>query len=93
MIVGNNSLIGRTIYNQHDIDIFFADQGFPGQRGLNENSNSLLRRHVLSKQMDFNGTSQKYLSAIADKRNRISRKFLNYQTTYQDFLSCVKCLA
>ncbi|MDY3042012.1 MAG: IS30 family transposase, partial [Streptococcus pluranimalium] len=56
-------------------------------------SNGLLRRHGLPKQMDFNGISQKYLSAIADKRNRIPRKSLNYQTPYQVFLSYVKCLA
>ncbi|MGV3078541.1 IS30 family transposase, partial [Streptococcus pluranimalium] len=37
--------------------------------------------------------SQNYLSAIADKRNRIPRKSLNYRTPYQVFLSYVKCLA
>ncbi|HEM6117418.1 TPA: IS30 family transposase [Streptococcus suis] len=83
----------KTIANQHDIDIFFADPGCPGQRGLNEHSNGLLRRHGLPKQMDFNGIPQKYLSAIADKRNRIPRKSLNYRTPYQVFLSYVKCLA
>ncbi|WP_161981107.1 IS30 family transposase, partial [Streptococcus sp. S784/96/1] len=61
----------KTISNQHDIDIFFADPGCPGQRGLNEHSNGLLRRHGLPKQMDFNGLSQKVLSAIADRRNNI----------------------
>lgn len=35
----------KTISNQHDIDIFFADPGCPGQRGLNQHSNGLLRRH------------------------------------------------
>ncbi|RRA59890.1 IS30 family transposase, partial [Streptococcus agalactiae] len=75
------------------IDIFFADPGCPGQRGLNEHSNGLLRRHGLPKQMDFNGIPQKYLSAITDKRNRIPRKSLNYRTPYQVFLSYVKCLA
>lgn len=80
----------KTISNQHDIDIFFADPGCPGQRGLNEHSNGLLRRHGLPKQMDFNGISQTILSAIADKRNRIPRKSLNYQTPYHVFLSQVK---
>ncbi len=83
----------KTISNQHDIDIFFANPGFPGQPGLNEHSNGLLRRHGLPKQMDFNGLSQKVLSAIADRRNNISRKSLNYQTPYQVFLSYIKCLA
>lgn len=80
----------KTISNQHVIDIFFADPGCPGQRGLNEHSNGLLRRHGLPKQMDFSNLSQNFLSAIADKRNRIPRKSLNYQTPYQVFLNQVK---
>lgn len=80
----------KSISNAHDIDIFFADPGCPGQRGLNEHSNGLLRRHGLPKQMDFNGISQELLSAIADRRNRIPRKSLNYQTPYQVFLTNIK---
>lgn len=82
----------KSISNAHDIDIFFADPGCPGQRGLNEHSNGLLRRNGLPKQMDFANISQNYLSAIADKSNRIPRKSLNYQTPYQVFLSCMKNL-
>ncbi|HEL1783206.1 IS30 family transposase [Streptococcus suis] len=82
----------KSISNTHDIGILFANSGCPGQRGLNEHSNGLLRRHGLPKQMDFNGISQNFLSAIADKRNRIPRKSLNYQTPYQVFLSYVKSL-
>ncbi|MCW0925819.1 IS30 family transposase, partial [Streptococcus anginosus] len=44
------------------------------------------------KQMDFTNISQNYLSVIADKRNRIPRKSLNYQTPYQVFLSYLKSL-
>lgn len=83
----------KTISNVHDIDIFFADPGCPGQRGLNEHSNGLLRQDGLPKQMDFTGISQNFLSAIADKRNQIPRKSLNYQTPYQVFLSQINCLA
>ena len=82
----------KSISNVHDIDIFFADPGCPGQRGLNEHSNGLLRRNGLPKQMDFTNISQNYLSAIADKRNRIPRKSLNYQIPYQVFLSYLKSL-
>ncbi len=80
----------KSISNGHDIDIFFVDPGCPGQRGLNEHSNGLLRRNGLPKQMDFADISQQFLSAIADKRNKIPRKSLNYQTPYQFFLSCLK---
>ena len=82
----------KSISNAHDIDIFFADPGCPGQRGLNEHSNGLLRRNGLPKQIDFTNISQNYLSATADKRNRLPRKSLNYQTPYQVFLSYMKNL-
>ena len=82
----------KSISTAHDIDIFFADPGCPGQRGLNEHSNGLLRRNGLPKQRDFTNISQYYLSAIADKRNRIPSKSLNYQTPYQVFLSYMKNL-
>ena len=80
----------KEISNQHDIDIFFADPGCPGQRGLNEHSNGLLRRHGLPKQMDFNEVSQEFLSSIADKRNHIPRKSLGYKTPYHVFSELVK---
>ena len=84
----------KSISNAHDIDIFFADPGCPGQRGLIEHSNGLLRRNGLPKQMDFTNISQNYLSATADKRKRkrLPRKSLNYQTPYQVFLSYMKNL-
>ena len=52
----------KSISNAHDIDIFFANPGCPGQRGLNEQSNGLLRRNGLPKQMDFTNISQNYES-------------------------------
>lgn len=80
----------KSISNQQDVAIFFADPGCPGQRGLNEHSNGLLRRHGLPKQMDFNGVSQQFLSTIADRRNQIPRKSLSYQTPYQVFMRKLK---
>nr|WP_067101573.1 hypothetical protein [Streptococcus sp. DD13] len=73
----------RTLYRLTDIGVF-DKMDFP--------SNDLLRRKGLSKQMDFTSISQNYLSAIADKRNRIPRKSLNYQHPYQVFLSDMKSL-
>ena len=57
----------KSISNAHDIDIFFADPGCPGQRGLNEHSNGLLRRNGLPKQLDFANIPKNYLTATADK--------------------------
>ena len=70
-----------------DIDIYFADPGTPSQRGLNENSNGLLRKDGLPKQMDFNEVDESFIQSIASKRNNIPRKSLNYKTPIEVFLS------
>ena len=64
----------KSISNAHDIDIFFAGPNCPDQRGFNEHSNGLLRQNGQLKQMDFTNISEQYLSAIADKRNRMPKK-------------------
>ena len=70
----------KSISNKHDIDIFFADPGRPSQRGLNENSNGLLRRDGLPKQTDFNEMDESFIQSVASFRNHIPRKSLNYKT-------------
>ena len=44
----------KPLCNHHDVSIYFADPGTPSQRALNENSNGLLRKNGLAKEMDFN---------------------------------------
>jgi len=61
------------------VDIFFSDPGSPGQRGLNENSNGIVRKD-LPKSTDLSKHSQKKLNEIADKWNSIPRKSLGYFT-------------
>ena len=77
----------KTLSNQHDIAIYFADPGTPSQRALNENSNGLLRKDGLPKEMDFNQVDQTFVSSVANKRNNIPRKSLAYQTPLEVFLS------
>src|SRR5699024_868058 len=76
----------KTISNQQDINIYFADPGTPSQRALNEHSNGLLRQSGLPKEMDFNEISQEKVSAVATYRNSIPRKSLNYQTPLECFM-------
>ena len=77
----------KSVCNQNDIAIYFADPGTPSQRALNENSNGLLRKDGLPKDMDFNEVDQTFISSVADKRNNIPRKSLNYRTPLEAFLS------
>lgn len=79
----------KSISNQQDIDIYFADPGTPSQRGLNEHSNGILRRNGLPKEMDFNSVSQSYISQIVYRRNNIPRKSLNYKTPIECFMEHV----
>lgn len=79
----------KNISNKNDIAIYFADPGTPSQRGLNENSNGLLRKDGLSKAMDFNLVDETFIYSVASKRNNIPRKSLNYKTPLEVFLSYV----
>lgn len=75
----------KSICNSHDISIYFADPGTPSQRALNEHSNGLLRKDGLFKEMDFNQVDQTFINSVADKRNNIPRKSLNYCTPLEVF--------
>lgn len=79
----------KSISNLNDIDIYFADPGTPSQRGLNENSNGLLRKDGLPKRMDFNEVDVSFIQSVASRRNNIPRKSLNYKTPLEVFLSYV----
>ena len=62
-----------------NIEIYFGDPGSPGQRGLNENSNGIVRKD-LPKSTDLSVYSQEELNMIAYKWNSIPRKSLDYKT-------------
>ena len=79
----------QTWANQFDINIYFAEVGAPNQRGLNENNNGLLRKDGLSKELDFRNLSDEFVKSVADRRNHIPRKSLNYLTPIEAFLKYV----
>lgn len=76
----------KTISNQNDVVIYFADPGTPAQRALHEHSNGLFRKDGLPKEMDFNQVNQSFVYAVASVRNQIPRKSLHYQTPLEVFL-------
>ena len=58
---------------------YFADKGNPWQRGLNENTNGLLRQ-FFPKKTDFNKVTEKQLEKAITFLNNRPRKSLNYKT-------------
>lgn len=83
----------KSLCNEHDINIFFTDPGCPSQRGLNENSNGLLRKDGLPKQMDFNQIKEEFAQSIAHYRNNIPRKSLDYLTPIEVFKEYIEQFA
>lgn len=67
--------------NEMQCDVYFAKPYQAWQRGLNENTNGLLRQ-FLPKGMDFRTISNKYLKYVENLLNTRPRKLLGYQTPY-----------
>jgi len=59
------------------IEVFFCDPHAPWQRGINENTNGLLRQYF-PKGTEFSGVSQAALDAVAHELNDRPRKRLDF---------------
>ena len=65
---------------------YFPPPYQPWQRGMNENSNGLVREYF-PKGMDLSDAADEYIQAVADKINRRPRKTLGWKTPFEVFYS------
>jgi IS30 family transposase len=66
--------------------VYFANPYHPWERGLNENTNGLLRQY-LPKKKSFEDLTQKELAKIVSKLNNRPRKSLGYRTPREAFFN------
>jgi IS30 family transposase len=84
-------------FSQHDklsnilnADIFFAKPYHSWERGLNENTNGLVRQYF-PKRIPFDKISEHELQSVARKINNRPRKCLGYKTPFEVFSrSCAR---
>jgi len=62
--------------------VYFADPRSPWQRGLNENTNGLLRRYF-PKGCNFHTIDDSVIANVVEKLNSRPRKCLNFRTPYE----------
>ena len=81
---GNEFFDYQTVEQQLGTKEFFADPGCPGQRGLNENTNGLLRQYF-PKKFDFSSLSLQDLRLVVDALNNRPRKRLDFRSPAERF--------
>ena len=84
---GSEFAYHEQISSELDTDFFFAHPYSSWERGLNENTNGLVRQYI-KKGSKLTKIDDELLATIADKLNNRPRKTLGYKTPNEVFLSC-----
>lgn len=66
------------------MQVYFAHPQSPWERGINENTNGLIRQYFL-KGTDFNEVSANQIRKVQDRLNGRPRKVLNARTPFKAF--------
>jgi IS30 family transposase len=74
------------IAEELEVKFFFADAYASWQRGLNENTNGLLRQYF-PKKFDFTSITEEQLKSVENKINNRPRKLLDFLSPFQVFSS------
>jgi IS30 family transposase len=82
----NHESIAQTL----EVKVFFADPYSAWQRGLNENTNGLIRQYV-PKGTDVRVLTEKQIEHIMDRLNNRPRKSLGFLTPNEVFYERKKC--
>ena len=82
---GSEFTYHEDIARELNCDFYFADPYSSWQRGLNENTNGLLRQYF-PKGISLRNIPDEQLQKAVDKINRRPRKTLNYKTPEAIFL-------
>jgi IS30 family transposase len=72
------------IAKELDADVYFAHPYSSWERGINENTNGLLRRYF-PKGTDFMTLKDKEIQAVVDKLNHRPRKTRGFKTPHELF--------
>lgn len=70
--------------NKLDARIYFAHPYASWERGLNENTNGLIRQ-FFAKDRDLTSVTKREIQRVMDKLNHRPRKSLDYRTPYEVF--------
>lgn len=69
----------QEIENQIDTNVYFANPYHSWERGLNENTNGLIRQYI-PKKTDFSTLSVEFIQSVQEQLNNRPRKTLNFDS-------------
>ena len=82
---GKEFTLHENIASSLNADFYFCDPYSSWQRGLNENTNGLIRRYI-PKRSEFTDIGHDEIIMIQNKLNHRPRKALEYKTPYEVFM-------